>query len=101
MASHANQITKYIRCLEANSVVNPTTEEVEEYWHLIKGANKETWTCSLSNELGQLAQGIRNIKGTDTITAILKSAIPKDKKVTYGTIVYEMNPHKNVKEKLF
>ena len=54
---------------------------------------------SFSDELGQLAQGIRNIKGTNTITAILKSVILKDKKVTYKKIVCEMRTHKDVKER--
>ena len=51
---------------------------------------------SLANELGRLAQGIRKIKGTNTIYFIDKSEIPKDKlrQVTYARIVVCYKPHK-------
>ena len=43
----------------------------------------------MANELGRLAQGIRDVKGTNTITFIKKSEIPKGrlKDITYGRIV--------------
>ena len=43
------------------------------------------WKRSFANELGQLAQGIRQIKGTNTIHFIPKVEVPfGDKVVTYG-----------------
>ena len=48
-----------------------------------------------ANELGQLSQGIRNIKGTETIHFILKSKVPFDEKiVTYGKTVCDIKPDK-------
>ena len=49
------------------------------------------------NELGLLSQGIRNIKGSDTILFVVKSKIPKDrlKEVTYGRIVVSYKPNKS------
>ena len=48
------------------------------------------------NELGHLAQGIRDIKGTNTDFFIPKSEIPfiKRKDVTYGRIVVAYKPNK-------
>ena len=49
--------------------------------------------------MGQLAQGIREVKGKNTVMFIPKSKVPKDKKVTYGKIVCEMKPEKEEKER--
>ena len=51
---------------------------------------------SLVNELGRLAQGIREIKGASTIYFIDKSEIPKEKlkQVSYVQIVVDYKPHK-------
>ena len=54
---------------------------------------------SFANELVHLAQGIREVKGTNTVMLIPKSKVPKDKKVTYGKIVCEMKPEKEKKER--
>ena len=50
----------------------------------------------LANELGQLSQGIRDVKGTNTICFIAKSEIPKHKlkEVTYARIVVDYKPDK-------
>ena len=47
-------------------------------------------------KFGRLAQGIRDIKGTDTITFIQKADIPNDRRkdVTYGRIVVSYRPQK-------
>ena len=47
--------------------------------------------------MGQIAQGIREFKGTNTVMFIPKSKIPKEKKVNYGKIVCEMKPEKEEK----
>ena len=49
---------------------------------------------SFANELGQLAQGIRNIQGTNTIVFIPKSEVPANKRCTYGKINCDIKPEK-------
>ena len=65
---------------EANSVNNQISGVDQEYRHLIKGQERKIWERSFSNELGQLAQGIRGVKGTNTVMFIPKFQVPKDKK---------------------
>ena len=79
---------------EANSVTHHISGVAQEYRHLIKGPERKIWERSFANELGQLAQGIREFKGTNTVMFVPKSKVPKDKKVAYGKIVCEMNPEK-------
>ena len=57
---------------------------------------REQWIRSLANELGWLAQGIRGIKGTNTICCIPKSEVPvnRRKDVTYARIVVAYKPDK-------
>ena len=54
-----------------------------------------TWKPSVSNELGRLAGGIRNIKGNKAIQFVPKSSIPKTKKVTYANMVCDYRPGKD------
>ena len=80
------------------AVIDNYTGEQLEYQDLVKKEKcRDTWINPLSNELGRLAQGIRDIKGTETIFFVLKSAIPKDrlKEVTYGRIVVAYKPKKS------
>ena len=80
------------------AVIDNDTGKKLEYRDLIKKDKcRDTWIKSLANELGRLSQGIRNIKGTDTIFFVLKSAIPKDrlKEITYGRIVVAYKPKKS------
>ena len=67
---------------------------MEEYRQLQKGKDKTIWQRSFSNELGRLAQGIRDIKGTNCISFIPHSQIPKGKKVAYARIVCTTRPQK-------
>ena len=74
-----------------------------EYRELIKRPEtRETWFKSLANEIGRLAQGIRDIKGMDTIFFIPKYEIPKErlKEVTYARIIVDYKPHKLEKNRL-
>ena len=48
---------------------------------LINGSAKEIWLQALTNELGRLAQGVDNIKGTNTLQFVKKEDIPKTKKL--------------------
>ena len=65
-----------------------------EYRHMIRGPERKIWEIYFANELGQLAQGIREVKETNRVMFIPKSKVPKDKKVTYGKIVCEVKPEK-------
>ena len=84
---------------EANSVTHQVSGMAQGYSHLIKVTERKIWEISFANELGQLSQGIREVKRTNTVMFIPKSKIPKDKKVTYGKIVCEMKPEKEEKER--
>ena len=80
-----------------NSVTHQVSGVAQEYRHLIKGPERKVWERSFANKLGQLSQGIREVKGTNTVIFILKPKVPKDKKVTYDKIVCEINPEKEEK----
>ena len=61
-----------------------------EYQDLIKKDKyRELWNTLFVNELGMLAQGIHDVKGTNTIFFIKNIYITKDrqKDVTYGRIL--------------
>jgi hypothetical protein len=63
---------------------------------LLHGNNGTTWTTSLCNEFGRLAQGFNDkIVGTDTIDFIHKNEVPSDKKVTYGNFICDYRPLKS------
>ena len=57
-------------------------------------AYKQTWTKSFTKELAQLAQGYKDIQGTDSIYFIRHTDVPKNKTVTYGRIVVDYRPQK-------
>jgi hypothetical protein len=48
----------------------------------------------LSNELGCICQGIRDVAGTNTAFFIDLTSIPKDRKLTYGKLVFDFKPSK-------
>ena len=52
----------------------------------------------LCKKLGQLNQGIRTVKGTNTFIFIPKTQVPKYKKIAYGRIVRKLKPEKEEKE---
>ena len=80
---------------EYNSVVHPITGVPQEYRHLCKGSDHKIWKRLFANELGQLSQGIRNIKCTDTIHFIPKSKVPfGEKTVNCGKFVCDIKPDK-------
>jgi hypothetical protein len=51
----------------------------------------------LSNELGPICQGIRDIAGTNTAFFVDLTSIPKDRKITYGKLVCDFKPNKTGK----
>ena len=74
--------------------MNQSIGDLEEHKSLIKGKDKEAWLNSCSNELRRLTQGIRDVKGTNCISFVHHSEIPKDKKATYARIVCSVRPNK-------
>ena len=84
---------------KANSVTHQISVVAQEYRYLIKVPERKIWERYFANELGQLSQGIREVKRTNTVMLIPKSKVPKDKKVTYGKRVCEMKPEKEEKER--
>jgi hypothetical protein len=84
----------------ANAVLDPDTGESLEYKQLIsRNKYKTIWTKSFANELGRLAQGIRDVEGTNTIFFIPKAQMPPGRTATYGRIVVEIKPQKTEKER--
>jgi len=79
---------------QANAVLNLETGKLEEYRQLRHGKDKVHWIHSFSNELGRLAQGIQDIKGTDCITFIYYKDIPKGQKIAYAHIICNIRPQK-------
>ena len=94
ISTRYNLAINLIQMMEANSVIHTITGVPQEYRHC-KVSDHKIWKRSFANELGQLAQGIRNIKGTDTIHFIPKSKVPfGEKTATYGKIVCNIKPDK-------
>ena len=66
---------------------------------MVKGPERKVLSRPFASELGQLAKGIKKVKGTNAVMFIPKSKVPKDKKVTNGKIFCEMKPEKEEKER--
>ena len=47
---------------------------------MVTGLDRKIWETSFANEMGQLAQGIRTVKGTNKVIFIPKTQVTKDKK---------------------
>ena len=80
----------------AGAIIDKTTGESLKYRKFIKiPKTREKWFTFLANENWRLAQGIRDIKGTDTIFFIPKYEIPKERleEVIYARIVVDYKPH--------
>ena len=58
---------------EANTVTHEIYGVAQEYRHLVKGPDRKFWERSFTNELWQLAQGIRMVKGKNTVIFIPKT----------------------------
>ena len=57
----------------------------------------ETWGLSLSNEIGRLSQGVRNIRGNNAFTCLSKEEVSHSKKVAYANMVCNYRPLKEGK----
>ena len=78
----------------ANDVVHPTTKEtITKYQKLIdEPLLRDVWMRAMWKELGRLAQGYKDTKGTDTIKFMSLdkiSRIPRERTVTYARIVVD------------
>ena len=78
----------------ANGVVHPVTKEnITKYKNLINDTLlRDTWLEGMCKELGRLAQGYGDVKGTDTLRFMSLDEIkniPKDRVVTYARIVVD------------
>ena len=77
----------------AYSVWDPEKEKFLEFKDLISDLiTKPIWDTSYTNELGPLAQGIHNIKGSNCIFFIPHTKVPKGRRVTYGRLVVDFCP---------
>jgi hypothetical protein len=66
-----------------------------EYRHLLKRPYlRPIWEMAVTNEVYHLAQGIRDIKGTDTIQFIRVEQVPQGRQITYGRLVCDTRPQK-------
>jgi hypothetical protein len=75
---------------QAHSVIHATTGQAMNYRFLIEGPGSALWLRSMVNNLGRLAQGVGSnrpapdrITGTNTISFIPKTSVPKGRQVTY------------------
>ena len=67
-----------------------------DYRDLITSAkHKEKWAASFSRELHQLAQGLDEIIGTNTIKFVAHNQVPAGIKAMYGRIVVNYRPQKD------
>ena len=83
----------------ANGVVHPVTKETLTKYHKIIEVPepKEVWMTGMCIELGRLAQGYKDTKGTNTIKFMTLEEIkhiPKDIVVIYARIVPDYRPQK-------
>jgi hypothetical protein len=81
-----------------NFVIHPETGKEMKYKDLMKDPKVgPLFEIGLSNELGRICQGIRDISGTDTAFFVDSARIPKDRKITYGKLVCDFKPNKTEK----
>jgi hypothetical protein len=76
------------------NVVNPDTGAIAEYVELSKCSEGHHWRQSNTDEIGRLAQGYGDIKGTNTMFFIPFSEIPQNKTSTYLRVVSAYRPEK-------
>jgi hypothetical protein len=80
-----------------NAIVDPTTGQLLEFRRLIADPKtRPTWMTAAANEFGQLMDGLlRGIKGTNTMSFIHKTQVPKDCMVTYARFCCDYRPQKS------
>jgi hypothetical protein len=84
-----------------NYVIHPVTGKEMQYKDLMKDAILgPLFEIGLSNDLGRICQGIRDVSGTNTAFFIDLTSIPKDSKITYGKLVCYFKPNKTEKHRV-
>jgi hypothetical protein len=84
-----------------NSIIHPVTGKEMQYKDLLKDAILgPLFEIGLSNELGRIYQGIRNVARTNTAFCIDLTSITKDRKTTYGKLVCDFKPNKTEKHRV-
>ena len=108
VANHALRLWQLQATMNANfpkegfagAIVDNEIGKSLEFWHLIKmDKYRNIWMKSFANELGWLAEGIRDVPGTNTIDFITNSGVPVVTTVTYGRIVCTYCPQKTEKHR--
>ncbi len=85
----------------AGTVFDEESGRLLEYRQLIKHPKLgHIWKHAAANEFGRLAQGIRDIKGTNTIRFIPKAQMPNHKRATYARFVADIRPQKAEKHRV-
>ena len=89
-------------------VVHPKTKEtITKYHKILKDSDEQfraTWIKAMCIELGRLAQGYKDTKGTNTIKFLTPDEIrhiPNDRTVTYARIVVDYRPHRRKTQIVF
>ena len=90
-ATHATTPSHF--ALHGNAF-NPDTGKLAEYRELSKCSEGPLWQLSNADEIGRLAQGHGDQKGTNTMFFINVSDIPKGRKATYLRVVAALRPEK-------
>jgi len=73
---------------------NPDTGTIAEYRELSQCSEGDLWQASNAEEIGRLAQGFGDVKGTNTMFFIPVTAIPQGRKATYLRVVAAFRPEK-------
>jgi hypothetical protein len=84
-----------------NAVIHPASGKEMQYKEIMQQPTLgPKYKTGFGNELGRLCQGIRDIQGTNACFFVELSNIPKDRKITYGKLVWDHKPNKSKKSGL-
>jgi hypothetical protein len=84
-----------------NAVIHTVTGKEMQYKDLMKDPDLgPLFEIGLSNQLGRICQGIREIAGTNTAFFVDLTSIPKDCNITYGKLVCDFKPNKTEKHQV-
>jgi hypothetical protein len=84
-----------------NSVIHPITGKEMQYKDLMKDPIfGPVFEIGLSNELGRICHGIRDVAGTNTAFFIDLNNIPKYRNITYCKLVCDFKPNKTEKHRV-
>jgi hypothetical protein len=101
--SFAAQVTSTAVALHsAHTVIDATTGEYFEHAQLIRGANKDEWLYSTTNEFGRLTKWLHPHMptGTETMRYLRHDKLPPGCNATYARFVATERPHKTETKRL-